>query len=109
MKRFMAVIIASVISVVVFARQFKAFCTIQYEPRFQTVTVIVGNSAMYLKDNSGKPMRFRTQVAALNYMSKLGWELVPLPMQTESGQQQKFLFTKSVESEAAMLAEFGVE
>lgn len=109
MKRFLAVILAAIISVAVLARPFKAFCTIQYDPRFQTVTLIVANSAVYLKDSSGEPMRFRTQVAALNYMSKLGWDLVPIPMQTESGQQQKFLFTKSVESEAAMLAEFGVK
>ncbi len=78
MKRLLSYIIIFTIAITSFAQAFKAYIQVKYEPITRTVSIIVGDNAIVPKDEKGSPMQFNTSVAVLNWLSKKGWQVVPI-------------------------------
>lgn len=75
------------------AQKFCAYIQATYSPIPRSLTIVVGDSAIVVKDKKGKPQQFKTQIAALNWLSKKGWRLEPLDMGKE-GSARSFLMSR---------------
>ena len=78
MKRIVAFLIIGVVAVSMWAQAFKAYIQVNYQPITRTVSIIIGDNAIVPKDTKGNPLQFNTSVAVLNWLSKKGWQLVPI-------------------------------
>lgn len=78
MKRIVAFLIIGVVAISMWAQAFKAYIQVSYQPITHTVSIIIGDNAIVPKDAKGNPLQFNTSVAVLNWLSKKGWQLVPI-------------------------------
>ena len=88
MKRFCFVLLILTLSVAhsskLYAQEkYKAYCSIignehELKNGVVNITIDYGQDDLrknYLVDNQGNKLQFRTMISAMNYMSKLGWDL----------------------------------
>lgn len=84
MNRFLLAAFLSFVGIVLFAQTpYKAYCNLigdENSLKKGVVSVRINYGQEDLKDNkfvdeNGKEIKFRTMVSAMNFMSKLGWQL----------------------------------
>lgn len=84
MKKFLLVFLLSFIGIVLFAQTpYKTYCNLigdENSLKKGIVIIRIDYGQEDLKDNkfvdeNGKEIKFRTMVSAMNFMSKLGWQL----------------------------------
>lgn len=84
MNRFLLVLFLTFVSISLFAQKpYKTYCNLigdENSLKKGIVNVKIDYGQEDLKDNkfvdeNGKEIKFRTMVAAMNFMSKLGWQL----------------------------------
>ena len=67
---------------------------ITYSPIPRTVTIIVGDTAVIPKDSKGQPLQFNTIISVLNWLSKKGWHVEPIDMNSNTQQSYSFLLSR---------------
>lgn len=85
MKKYLITAAISIFSTVSFAQNVTSYCDLDvYRPGVKNyiATADYGNGLKItaktaaLKDASGNTLKFRSEIEALNYMARQGWELV---------------------------------
>lgn len=69
------------------AKPIKYYCTMQYNAVACNIAINIGEEVVIPKDKDGKNLVFKTVVSAINYMSRNGWELVPVTMNSAAAGQ----------------------
>ena len=94
MKRLSVLIISLFFTICLYSQSFKAYRQITYSPIPRTVTIIVGDTAVIPKDSKGQPLQFNTIISVLNWLSKKGWHVEPIDMNSNTQQSYSFLLSR---------------
>lgn len=79
------------------AKPIKYYCTMQYNAVACNIAINIGEEVVIPKDKDGKNLVFKTVVSAINYMSRNGWELVPVTMNGMGANSQQWMFVKVID------------
>ena len=83
MKRLTTILLLVSFALSLWAQGFRAYLQVTYAPIPRTVTLMVGDSVIVPKDAKGQPLKFNPAIAALNWLSKKGWRLEPIQMNSQ--------------------------
>lgn len=106
MKRLYTLLLALFLCVCTYAQSFRAYIQVTYSPIPRTVSIIVGDTAVIPKDAKGQPLKFNTVVAVLNWLSKKGWHVEPVTLNSSSQQSQTFLMSRDNTTDKELSAMF---
>ena len=104
MKRFTTIVLLVSFALSLCAQGFRAYLQVTYAPIPRTATIMVGDSVIIPKDSKGQPLKFNTAVAVLNWLSKKGWRLEPIHVNSQ--QVQTFMMSRDNTTEKEIGAMF---
>jgi hypothetical protein len=94
MKKLAIVITLIVISSYAYCQAYKAYIRVTYSQIARSVSIVVGDSAIIPKDSKGQPQQFKTTVAVLNWLSKKGWHIEPIYLNTNDQMNHTYLMSR---------------
>jgi len=94
MKKLAVVITLIVIANYAYCQAYKAYIHVTYSQVARTVSIVVGDSAIIPKDSIGQPRQFKTMVSVLNWLSKKGWHIEPINLNTNSQLNHTYLMSR---------------
>ena len=106
MRRFCMFVFTLWVAAALYAQNFKAYIEVVYSPIPRTASVIVGDSAIVIKDAKGQPRQFKTVVAVLNWLSKKGWRVEPINLNHGAQSVHTFLMSRENTSEKELKTMF---
>lgn len=88
------------------SKPYTAYISVQYNPYIQSAIINLGEEMVPICYQDGSTVKFNTIIAVFNYLSKKGWQLVPINIEGTSDNSVKYVFSKTKDTSDNIKSEF---